>query len=177
MQDYVTLLPLAALLIAHAVCVAAVVSILGSRPRAYPGWRLVAPSGTHWFCFVGSWAFGALMSWIWLFVGSARADAEFQMQVALLLAIAFVAGAAWCGFQIAAVRRMALRWRGDAICWQENARELRQGFARFDALRRRLDGAFEIRFADGSVLWLDFYARNASEFLARISEEIGADVY
>lgn len=177
MQDYVTPLPLAALLAAHAACLAAAFTILRSQTPAFPGWRVLGPSGTHWFCFLGSWAFGALISWVWLFVGSGRSDAEFQMNMALLLAVSFCAAGASSGFYIAALRRKALRWRGDVICWRQRRQERRQEFSRFDAIRRSWDGTLQIRFADQSILKLDLYARNASEFLARFSEEIGEDVY
>jgi len=131
----------------------------------------------HWFGFLGSWAFAALISWVWLFVGSARRDAEFQMNVALVLAICFCACATWSGFRIAALRRMGLRWRGAAISSRAGGGELRQEFGNFEAIRRGLDGAFQIRFKDHSLLKLDPYARNASDFLARFSEELGSDVY
>ena len=177
MQDYVTPLPLAALLAAHAACITASFTVSRCQTPPFPGWHLLGPSGSHWFCFVGSWAFGALISWVWVFVGSARADAEFQMNVALLLAVVFCTAGAGSGFYVAALRRKELRWRGDVICWRERRQEMRQEFSSFDAIRRNWDGAFQIRFKDQSILKLDFYARNASEFLARFSEEIGEDVY
>jgi hypothetical protein len=177
MQHYVTPLPLGALLAAHAACLAAAFSIFRSRTPAFPGWHVLTPSGTHWFCFLGSWAFGTLISWVWLFVGSRRSDAGFQMNVALLLAVVFCTAGASSGIYIAALRRKALRWRGDVICWRERRQEMRQGFSRFEAIRRGWDGSFHIRFTDQSILKLDLYARNASEFLARFSEEIGEDVY
>ena len=177
MQDYVTPLPLTALLAAHAACLTASITMSRSQKLAFPGWRLLGPSGTHWFCFVGSWSFGALISWVWLFVGSARADAELQMNMALLLAVIFCTAGAGSGFYVATLRRKELRWRGDVICWRERSQEMLQEFSSFDAIRRGWDGAFQIRFKDQSILKLDSYARNASEFLARFSEEIGDEVY
>jgi len=170
-------LPLAALLVVHAACVASAVIIMAAREGPYPGWRVVGPSGTHWFAFVGSWGFGALISWVWLLVGSGRADAAFQMRIALLLAIAFCAMSAWSGVQIAALRRMSLRWRGATICWRDGNQDREEEFGNFESLRRSIGGAFYIRFADQVVLKLDSHARNTTEFLVRISEEIGRDVY
>jgi len=177
MQDYVTPLPLAAIVIAHLACVASVGAIAVARAPEHAGWRAVGPGGTHWFCLIGSWAFATLISWVWLFVGSARRDAAFQMNVALVLAIVFCAVAAWSGFRIAALRRMGLRWRNEAIVWHGGGRELQQTFADFDAVRRGMDGTLQIRFKDQAVLKVDPYARNASDFLARFSEDIGSDVY
>ena len=71
----------------------------------------------HWFCFFGSWSFASLITWVWLFVGSARRDAAVQMQYALLLIGGFGISAAWSGFYIARLRRTALRWRGSTIRW------------------------------------------------------------
>jgi hypothetical protein len=162
MQDYVTALPLGALIAAHAACVASVIAISRARQPAYPGWRVVGPSGAHWFCLAGAWGFGALISWVWLFVGSSRADADSQMKVALGLAIVFCMAGTWGGFQIAALRRKALRWRGGDVIWRERGEERRQEFAQFDSLRRGWGGDFQIRFKDQTVLKLDFNSWSAS---------------
>lgn len=177
MQDYVTPLPLGLVVAAHAACLGSLIGVIVSPRLSYPGWRVVGPSGTHWFCFAGSWAFGSLMSWVWLFVGSDRADAAFQMRIALLLAVVFCTAAALSAFFIARLKRMQLRWRGSVICWRAGTLDCRQQFSQFAALRRGIDGSFLIRFEDQSVLTLDSQARNASDFLARFSEELGEDVY
>lgn len=177
MQDYVTPLPLGALFLAHAACAAALTLLCLTRAPSFPGWRRVGPSGTHWFCFAGSWSLAALVSWVWLFVGSSRSDAALQMHIAHLLALAFCAAGAWSGFHIAALRRTALRWRGNTMAWRAHSGERRQAFTDFDAIRRRLDGALQVRFRDQTVLTLDPHASNADAFLARLSEAFGEDIY
>lgn len=72
----------------------------------------------HWFSFAGSWAISGLISWIWIFVGSSRSDADTQMMWALALALFFAAGAAWGGLHVASLRRISLRWRGAQIRWE-----------------------------------------------------------
>jgi len=174
LQDYVTPLPLALVAAVHGACVLASVAIVLSARAALPGWRVVGPGGTHWFCFVGCWAFAALISWVWLFVGSGRHDAEIQMRYALGLVLVFGAGAAWSGFYIAQLRRMALRWRGTAITWRGQGREIAHDMSAFDAYRQALSGALHLRFRDGTILKLDLYSRNAQELATAISERTGA---
>src|SRR5262245_29324400 len=111
LQDHVTLLPLTLVGAVHLACLWALAAVLKAAPATDPDWRLVGPGGAHWFCFLGCWALTALISWVWLFVGSGRRDAEQQMLYALLLVLAFGVGSAWSGFYVARLRRTALRWR------------------------------------------------------------------
>jgi hypothetical protein len=176
LQDYVTPLPLALVGSLHVASLLALVVVLRAGPSDFPGWRMVGPSRTHWFCFLGSWAFAALISWVWLFVGSARHDAEAQMRYALLLIFAFGIGSVGTGFYMARLRRMALRWRGTAIRWNERGSDVVQDMADFDAYRRVLSGLFHLRFRDGKILKLDLYARNAEDLAVAISEKVGRDI-
>jgi hypothetical protein len=89
----------------HLACFIALSVLLRGAPPQSPGWRVVGPSWTHWFCFVGSWAFSALK----LFVGSARRDAEVQMAYLLALIFAFGAGAVLSGSYMVRLRRTSLR--------------------------------------------------------------------
>ncbi len=173
LQDHVTSLPLALVAAVHVACLVASVAVLRTEPSRVPGWRVVGPSGMHWFAFLGCWALATLISWVWLFVGSARHDAEVQMQYALGLILVFGAGAAWSGFYIGQLRRMALRWRGTAIQWRERGRDVVQDMGDFDAFRRALSGAFHFRFRDGTILKLDTYSRNAEDLMVAISERTG----
>lgn len=173
MQDYVTPLPLALVAGLHIACIVASAAVLRAAPHDFPGWRIVGPGGTHWFCFLGSWSFATLISWVWLFVGSARRDADVQMRYALLLIFAFGIGAAWTGFYIAKLRRAAVRWRGSAIRWSERGRDVVQDMADFDSFRRTMSGALHLRFRDGTILKLDLYSRNAQDLAAALSERAG----
>ncbi len=128
----------------------------------------------HWFAFAGGWAFAALISYIWLFIGSARHDAVFQMRVALLLAVAFCAMSAFCAVQMWRMRKTAVRWRGGTVCWNDDGRELRQELADFEAFRRSWGGSLHIRFKDQTVLKVDPYAQNAPAFLQELAERGGA---
>ena len=176
LQDYVTPLPLALVAAVHLACLAAAAAVLRAPARRFQSWHVIGPSGTHWFCFLGCWAFATLISWVWLFVGSARHDAEAQMRYALLLIYAFGIGGAWSGFYIAQLYRMALRWRGTTIRWRKRGADVVQDMADFDAFRRALSGALHLRFRDGTILKLDLYSRNAEDLAAAISERVRLDL-
>ena len=176
MQEHVTPVPLALVAAVHGACLLASIAVLRAPTASFPGWRVVRPGGTHWFCFVGCCAFAALISWVWLFVGSGRRDAEAQMRWALLLILAFGIGAAVTGFYIARLRRRGLRWRGKAIRWRERGCELVQDMADLDGVRHALSGLLHLRFRDGTILKLDLHARNAEDLAAAISEQVGRDI-
>lgn len=170
-------LPLALVAAVHAACLVASAAVLRAAPADFPGWRVIGPGGTHWFCFVGCWAFATLITWVWLFVGSARHDAEVQMRYALLLIFAFGAGAMWSGFYIAGLRRTALRWHGTTIRWDKRGGDVVvQDMADFDTFRHALSGLFHLRFRDGTILKLDLHSRNAEDFAAALSERSGLDI-
>ena len=176
LQDHVTPLPLAVVVAVHVACVLASLAIVRTRTPDFPGWRVVGPGGIHWFCFVGAWGMATLISWVWLFVGSARSDAAQQMRWALLLILVFGVCAAWCGFYIAVLHRMALRWRGSAIRWRQRRREVVQDMTDFDAYRRALSGALHLRFRDGTILKLDLHSRNGEDFVVAMNERIGTEI-
>src|SRR5262245_51113866 len=173
LQDYVSPMPLALVAAVHVACLVASVAVLRAAPSDFPGWRVIGPGGTHWFCFAGCWAFATLISWVWLFVGSARHDAEVQMRYALLRIFAFCSGSAWSVFYIAALRRTALRWRETTIRWRKRGSDVVQDMADFDAFRHAFSGLLHLRFRDGTILKMDLYSRNAEELAAAISERAG----
>lgn len=173
LQDYVTPLPLVLIGALQIGCVVALAGLLLASPPKFPGWRVVGPGGTHWFCFLGSWGFATLLGWVWLFVGSARRDAEVQLRYLLILIFAFGIGAVISGFYMIRLRRMALRWRGTSIRWRQRGRELVQHMSDFHSWRHPLSGLLHLRFRDGTILKLDLYARNAEDLTVALSEQVG----
>lgn len=165
LQAYVTP-PLLALVVAvHLANLAACLAIIFCKPSRSIGWQHIAPSWTHWGAYFGGWAITALMTWMWLFVGSARYDAEAQMWYAYLLLIGFGGLGAACGFQIAYMRRASLRWRGMAIRRREGRKDGIYDIAQFDSLRPNWDGSLSLRFRNGKSVRLDIYARNAEDLI------------
>jgi hypothetical protein len=177
MQEYVTALPLALIGLLHLANLVAMATLISGAPSHSPGWRVVGPGGTHWFCFLGSWAFAALITWVWLFVGSGRRDAEEQMRYALVLIFAFGIGAVLSGFYMVRLRRMALRWRGTVIRWRERGRDVVQDMADFDAWRHAWSGLFHLSFRDGAILRLDLHSQNAEKLAVAINERVGIDIW
>ena len=176
LQAYVTPLPLALVAAVHTTCLLALIAVFRAPAAQFQGWRVVRPGWAHWFCFIGCWVFAALISWVWLFVGSARHDAEVQMRWALVLIIAFGIGAAWSGFYIARLCCTALRWRGTEIRWYEGSRDIVQDMTNFDGYRRAFSGLFHLRFRDGTILKLDLHSWNAEKLAVAISEHVGRDI-
>ena len=176
LQEYVTPFPLALVASVHVACLVASAAVFRTKTFELSGWRVVGPGGTHWFCFFGSWAFATLISWVWLFVGSARHDAVTQMRYALVLILAFGISSAWSGFYIAQLRRSALRWRGTAIQWRDRGKDVVQDMGDFDAFRRALSGLIHLRFRDGKILKLDLYSRNAEDLAVALRERVGIDI-
>jgi hypothetical protein len=170
LQPYVTPVPLVVLGLAQLASLLAFAGLMLGRKRPIPGWRAVEPGGMHWFCFLGSWVFATVLSWVWLFVGSARNDAEAQMRYLLILALVFGIAAAFTGFYMLMLRRKALRWRGTSIRWRKGGRDLEEDMRDFEAWRRPVSGLFHLRFSAGTILKLDMYARNAEELAVAISE-------
>ena len=177
LSSHVTTTPLIILGLTHAAAAFALVQVLRSRRTINSGWRNVGPSGMHWFCFAGVWAISGFISWIWVFVGSSRADADTQMLWALALALFFAAGAAWGGLHVASLRRTSLRWRGAQIRWEMKGASHAEEMTNITRAKRRPSGALRLTFADGSRLDLDIHARNADAFLASISERRGEDIW
>ncbi|WDA42143.1 hypothetical protein [Erythrobacter sp. BLCC-B19] len=174
LQDHVTELPLAVLLTAHGLVLAGLTAMMIalSRRQKPRGWRLIAPSASHWFAVLGSWALSLLISWVWLFVGSARHDAAEQMRWAFLLASTFALGAAYVAFQISHLLRMGLRWRGDELVWSGKGCARQQSIRDCVDLGKRWTGHSRVRFADGATLDIDPYAAHATGLLALFAEQV-----
>ncbi|MBK8375179.1 hypothetical protein [Sphingorhabdus sp.] len=137
------------------------------------GWRVVKPGPMYG---VGVWlgaGLTALMAYIWLFVGSNRADGAQQMQILFWLILAFGAGTMiviWQGWQ---VRRTALRWRGDQMVWRAGGAEISRRFADVVSMEKSLLGPVTISFTDGTRLRVD---PNASHAMALIEALDGQGV-
>lgn len=168
MQDYVTPLGLSALIAGHAACVVAAIMVLLTRSPVEPGWRRILPSAVHWFAFLGSWALGGLITWVWVFVGSTRYDAAQQMTYAFWLALAFSCVAAFAGFYLTATIRKGVYWREDEIRWRHKGANIRQSFSDVESYRRQWDGYLALRFRDGSILRVDENAHSVSDLVRAI---------
>ncbi len=178
MQPYVTTPALLLLVLL-------VLSIAGSLGRAMlavrqwqetPDWHQIRPSGSHWLAALGSAAFHGLTAWVWLFVGSGRADAVFQMRVAYGLSFAFGLAAIWSGIGITRLAQQRLRWRSDTILHDVPGEgEVRLLLADVVGWHQRWSGEYEFLFRDGRVLKLDPYARGSDDLFAALMNTLGVD--
>ena len=135
------------------------------------GWRRIAPSGMHWSGIVLGAGLVCLMLYVRLFVGSARADAENQMQILTWLILAFALCVLTGVATIRSVVRTDVRWRGTSLDYAgANGSRITKDLAQVVGMQRRWTGNILIGFADGDVLKLDGYASGVSDLCARIIE-------
>jgi amino acid transporter len=158
--------------------VAAMVTLaLGSIDRrARPGqrgWRELRPGASYAFAIIGGTLFTLFLSYIWLFVGSARPDAESQMQILFWLILAFGIGTTITLIQYRAARRIAICWRGDILCWRDRSGvEQRRNLDDIVAIRRALMGAVHVLFEDGAELRIDPHVRHALALIDEIDDRL-----
>ena len=176
MQPYVTPLTLGALGLTVGLAILGCLIALLARQVVPVGWRALRPGFGHWFAAVGSAAFSTLVAWVYLFVGSARRDAAFQLKVAFLLSAAFGLCAIYGAWRIRAIKRENLRWRGTRIVrtgrdGQEQAVDKGRAFG----WRRTFSGRYVLAFADGSTLDVDPYTNGSDAFMGELGPPEGAE--
>lgn len=149
----------------------------GSKsPPNRQGWRSIKPGGTYTVAIGGGTLFTLFLAWIWLFVGSSRADGEEQMRILFWLIVAFGLGTLITIFQYGQVRRAALRWRGDTLVWRgKGGAELSRKLSDTVALRKAFMGPIYIVFGDGAQVRVDPFAANAPALLERLAERLYPD--
>lgn len=169
MQEHVTSSGIA-ILSALAVAVALIAARVSMTARAaHVGWNVIAPGPSHWFGFLGCAAFALLTAWVWLYVGSARRDAAQQMVICFWLSAGMGLFALIGGANIVAIRRQGLRWRDGLLAYEGADGMLRTlAMADFDAIRRTWAGAYELRFADGTVVAVDPLASGSDAFMREL---------
>lgn len=157
--------------LAVAASVGLVVRALFPAPPERPGWQRIKPSGMHWFGIVGSSGFVGLMLYVRLFVGSARADAESQMQILTVLILTFALCVVIGAAALRAIVRADVQWRDKSLdCAGPNNSRVTKDLSQIAAMDRRWTGHVLISFADGEMLKLDGYADGVTELCSRIIE-------
>lgn len=139
-----------------------------TRQIVAPDWRALRPGPGHWFAALGSTAISALVAWVYIFVGSVRRDAAFQMQVAFYLSVAFGLCAIYSAWRVRAIKRENIRWRGTRIILsQRDDHDRMQDGGSAVAWWKTLSGLYAMRFADGSTLYIDPFTKGSDEFAGR----------
>lgn len=161
LQPLVTSFVLLLVAATHVACLVAAWRLFIVPVPQFPDWQVLRPARTHWFSLFGCWGFSAIVTWVWLFVDTDRFDAGQHKFTALLLILGFGAGAVRSAICIAKLRRAAIRWRADEICWQSKGRDVCQKITDFKGVSEAWDGVINIHFRDGTILKLDQYALSA----------------
>lgn len=135
----------------------------GSKsPPDQQGWRILKPGATYSFAIGGGILFTFFLTYIWLFVGSSRPDAESQMRILFWLIIAFGGVTLVALFQFHQARRSVICWRGETLRWVgkggvEYSRKLNDAVR----LQKTFLGPVLIVFGDGVQARIDPYTKFA----------------
>jgi hypothetical protein len=166
MQPYVTPFALSSLGLVLALAYLGCLSAKLAKQIVPPGWRAMRPGFGHWFSALGCSAFSTLLSWVYIFVGSARRDAVFQMKVAFCLSVAFGLCAIYSAWRVRAIKRENIRWRGSRIVRSHrDGHEQAHDGSSAVSWSRTWSGLSALVFADGSTLYIDPFTKGSDEFI------------
>lgn len=173
MQHYVTLFDLGLLGAIASALVLMLAKVLLSVPPKRPGWTMVMPAPLHWTAILLSAALFLLIGYVWLFIGSSRADGMAQMRIAFWLCAIFGTGGVIAAYQTMRIMKKSLCFRGGEIMFRNAGEEQRAAISDAVSGERRWGGEFRFRFGDGTILDVDPYARNADRLIDRFAEQLG----
>lgn len=157
-------------------CVFALMIWFRKSPSDKKGWRHVTPGGAYAFAIISSILLTLMFAYIWLFVGSSRADGESQMRILFWLIMAFGSGALITLVQYEQVRRTCICWRGEVLNWRGKGGAEHSGkLSEVVALRRAMMGPIYIVFANGTEVRVDPFATNAQLLLKTLSDRLDPD--
>lgn len=152
-----------------------VLGMLGSQARPdFRGWRQIKAGPMHWTALVLGAVLTCFMAFIWLFVGSTRADAAQQMTILFGLICAFGLGTVGAGIQALLINRRALRWRAGIIRFASASGAESRNFTDISDIRQRPWGNVVVEFADGGSVKVDPYAQGASQLIDAVASELGS---
>ena len=154
-------------LVAAAV-VAVLAALAGRAPPDRTGWRSTKPSTMHWTGILLGSGLVLLMSYVRLFVGSSRADAESQMNILTLLILAFALGTIILASSMAAIRRQVLRARGSRLVYRQGGQEHEADLGSVTRLHTNALGQAVLSFADGKELRIDPYAQGTRQLIEAV---------
>ena len=147
-------------------------AFLGYRsPPDRRGWRRIRPSPMHWMVVYLGGGLVLLFLYVRLFVGSARADAEFQMNVLTGLIVVFGSGVVLCGWLVLRLRQMAFEWRGSTFAYNTpGGQRVTRDVAELTELHWTWMDWLVLTFPDGEMVKLDGNARGSLEFVHSVVE-------
>lgn len=149
--------------------------ILLPQPRTpVRGWRILKPSPLHWTGVGLGAALTCLFSYVWMFVGSSRPDADRQMTILFWLIMAFGFLSVMVGREMRAIVDLSIRWRGQRLIFSTKGTDRSYDLGDVAALRRTAMGRTVVTFSDGAILLIDPYATTAEELIVAIAEHLAA---
>ncbi|MBK8630175.1 MAG: hypothetical protein IPN84_08210 [Sphingomonadales bacterium] len=132
------------------------------------GWKCIRPSALHWTGVILGTALTSLFVYVWLFVGSSRADGVQQMQILGWLIVAFTLAIMMCAAQIWRLLRQDVQWRGSIITFRRGGVRVQDDLKTLVDCRQRWTQEFELVFASGHRLRIDPNAKGAEQLAEAI---------
>ena len=161
------------LVVAIAAGVVTVLGLIGTQSRPdHRGWRKIKLGAMHWTGIGLGAPLTCLFAYVWLFVGSSRADAEQQMTILFWLIVAFGLVTIIVGVSMFLINKKAVRWRRQTIAFASKGQTEKRKFEEIVTVHTTMWGRVDLRFHDGTLLWLDPYAKGAPELIEAISNYI-----
>lgn len=138
------------------------------------GWRYLAPGPMVWTGLVLGFGLTGLFSYVYLFVGSARPDAEFQMKMLLILTVSFNLLTVLIAYSTVVeevrwsetgIERRTLLFSRRAMTWPQLA-----------AVGIEMSGYWWIRSYEGPKIRFSPYSNGFDQLVRKIAENLPTDL-
>ena len=136
------------------------------------GWRYLTPGPMMWTGLVLGFGLTGLFSYIYLFVGSARPDAEFQMKMLLALTVSFNLITL-----LIAYSTVEVRWNETGIqrrTWLFSRRAM--AWPQLAAFGVEVSGYWWIRSYDGPKIRFSPYSNGFDQLVRKIADNLPTDL-
>ena len=138
------------------------------------GWRYLTPGPMVWTGLVLSIGLTGLLSYVYLFVGSARPDAEFQMKVLLGLTVSFNLVTILIAYSTVVEE---VRWNETEIqrrTWLFSRRAMT--WPQLAAFSIEMSGYWWIRFYHGPKIRFSPYSNGFDQLVRKIADNLPTDL-
>lgn len=144
------------------------------KAAKYDGWRCMTPGPMMWCAAIGGFVLTAVLWYIYLFVGSDRADADFQMRELCYVLIGFNLPTLAIAYQMVAEE---VRWNARFIerrLWPFKRRSM--AWHQLARLGHEPWGYWWISGYEGPKIRFSSYYNGFAELIAKIRKEIPSDL-
>jgi len=144
------------------------------RAQVHDGWHYLRPGAAIWIFLPVSLGFTGLLMYMYLFVGSARADAETQMKVLFLLCLVFSLITIHIAYTTAVER---VRWNETHIERRTLFFETRSmGWHELARAGAERSGYLWIASFHGPKIRFSPYSNGAGELIAKVGQHLPTDL-